>query len=142
MKKKEEKKEEEKEEEKDNNKSYNTVHIGLNIDNKYIYPVIVFLTSLFENRKPSTIYDITILTCDNMNQNYIDKINVLNNRYGTKNIKIKFINMKNDFARAITGTHISRSAYYRIALPSLLPNVDRIIYSDVDVLNFKDLTEM
>ena len=77
-----------------------------------------------------------------MNQNYIDKINVLNNRYGTKNIKIKFINMKNDFARAITGTHISRSAYYRIALPSLLPNVDRIIYSDVDVLNFKDLTEM
>ena len=49
--------------------------------------------------------------------------------------------MKNDFRGAITGTHISTAAYYRIAFPSLLPKVDRIIYSDVDVLDFKDLTE-
>ena len=130
------------ENEKDINQNYNTVHIGLNIDNKYGYPLIVFLTSLFENRKPSTNYDITILTCMNMNKNYINKINELNKRYGTKNIKITYINMQKDFRGAITDSHISRSAYYRIALPLLLPNVDKIIYSDVDVLNFKDLTEM
>jgi len=50
--------------------------------------------------------------------------------------------MKNAFKGAITGSHISTAAYYRIALPSLLPEVDRIIYSDTDVINFADLTEM
>jgi hypothetical protein len=35
----------------------NTVHVALNIDNNYIYPTIVFLTSLFENRKATTLYD-------------------------------------------------------------------------------------
>ena len=33
----------------------NTVHVALNIDNNYIYPTIVFLTSLFENRKATTL---------------------------------------------------------------------------------------
>ena len=49
--------------------------------------------------------------------------------------------MKDDFRGAITGTHISTAAYYRIALPSLLPNEDRIIYTDTGVINF-DLSEM
>ena len=119
----------------------NTVHVALNIDNNYIYPTIVFLTSLFENRKATTLYDITILT-NNMNKSYFKKINSLKEKYGDKFVKIHFINMKNDFDGVVTNTHISATAYYRIALPTVLPNVDRIIYTDVDVINFKDLTEM
>ena len=134
--------EEEKEKNEEIIKNYNTVHIALNIDNKFIYPCLVFLTSLFENRKPTTIYDITILTCENMIENYISKIISLKDKYGDKFIKIIFINMKNDFEEALTGIYISTTAYYRIALPSLLPKIDRIIYTDVDVTNFKDLTEM
>ena len=34
------------------------------------------------------------------------------------------------------------SAYYRLALSSLLPNINRIIYTDIDSVNLKDLTEM
>ena len=137
-----EKNKEEKEKNEEIIKTYNTVHIALNIDNKFIYPSLVFLTSLFENRKPTTIYDITILTCKNMLENYINKIISLKDKYGDKFIKILFINMRNDFEEALTGIYISTTAYYRIALPSLLPKIDRIIYTDVDVINFKDLTEM
>ena len=50
--------------------------------------------------------------------------------------------MKDDFKGAITGRYISTASYYRIALPSLLPYVDTIIYTDTDVINFADLTEM
>jgi lipopolysaccharide biosynthesis glycosyltransferase len=50
--------------------------------------------------------------------------------------------MGDDFKGAITGSHISLASYYRIALPSLLPDVDKIIYCDADVINFKDLSEM
>ena len=132
-----------KNEKKDNEKKENTdIQIGINIDNKYIYPCLVFLTSLLENRGPTTIYNIHILTGDSINKDYVNKINSLIKKYGKDYLKIKYYNMKDDFKGAITGSHISTAAYYRIALPSLLPNVDKIIYSDTDVINFEDLTEM
>ena len=119
-----------------------TVHLSLSIDAKYLYPSIVFLTSLLENRLPSTIYNIYILTGDSINMQHKTKINSLINKYGKDFIKITYFNMKNEFREAMTNNYISTASYYRIALPSLLPNVDRIIYSDTDVINFADLTEM
>ena len=50
--------------------------------------------------------------------------------------------MGDQFKGATSGKYISTAAYYRIALPSLLPDVDKIIYTDSDVINFKDLSEM
>ena len=50
--------------------------------------------------------------------------------------------MNDQFKKATHGRYISIADYYRIALPSLLPTVDKIIYIDTDVINFKDLTEM
>ena len=93
---------------------------------KFITPPSDILMPLFENRDPKTIYDITILTCDNIDKKLISNINSLKEDYGDKFIKIAFINMKNDFRGAITGTHISTAAYYRIAFPSLLPNVAEV----------------
>ena len=146
---KEKKKEEEEEEKKKDsqvkeidNSSQHIIHIALNIDDKYLYPTIVLLTSLLENRKPTTIYNFHILTSNYFNSDYITKIKTLINKYGEEFLKLEFINMKSAFQNAMTGTHISTVAYYRISLPSLLPNVDRIIYTDTDVINFKDLTEM
>jgi len=129
------------EEEKKNIKTHD-VHLSLSIDAKYVYPCIVFLTSLLENRAPSTIYNVYILIGDSIKSEHMSKINTLINKYGQEFIKIKYFNMKNDFKGAITNAYISTASYYRIALPTLLPNVDRIIYSDTDVINFADLTEM
>ena len=57
-------------------------------------------------------------------------------------IKSYFIyNLGNDFEGATIGL-LSLTTYYRVALPSLLPNVDKIIYTDSDVINLEDLTEM
>ena len=126
----------------DEHSDKNIIHIAINIDNKYGYPSIVFLTSLLENKKPETFYDVHVLTSPNINQKYTTKLSTLVDKYGKDNLRISFIDMKNAFKGAITGSHISTAAYYRIALPSLLPDVDRIIYSDTDVINFADLTEM
>ena len=38
-----------------------TIYLGVNIDNKYIYPFLVYITSLMDNRGPYTIYDINII---------------------------------------------------------------------------------
>ena len=121
---------------------YNSIHVALSIDNRVIYQTLVFLTSLFENRSQTTIYDIIIMICDNMNKGHISKINSLKDKYGDKFIKIQFINMKNYFQGTINDNHNPITSYYRIELPSLLPKNDRVIYIDVEVLNFGDLTEM
>ena len=150
--KEEDKKEKEKEKEKetkiddnthkDDNNKFNYIHIALTIDNKYIYPLLVFLTSLFDSRANTTFYIIHIMTSKNLRPEYFTKINSLMEKQGKDISNVTYYNMGDDFKGAITGTHISTAAYYRIALPSLLPYVDKIIYTDTDVLNFCDLSEM
>ena len=119
-----------------------TIYLGVNIDNKYIYPFLVYITSLMDNRGPYTIYDINIITSKNLRKDYIDKINSLREKYDSKYFKLSLYSLVEDFRGAITNEHISEAAYYRISLPSLLPHVDKLIYTDLDVINFCDLTEM
>ena len=56
--------------------------------------------------------------------------------------KIIFIDMKNKFKKADTNKKITTSAYYKLALPNLLPDVNRIIWMDGDTAVFEDLTEL
>ena len=71
----------------------------------------------------------------------MDKIKTVVDNFGKNRAEVVFHNIGDDFKKA-TLIYIGRATYYRIALPSLLPNVNRIIYLDGDTLNFKDLTEM
>ena len=121
---------------------YRTVHIAINIDNKYFYPCLVFLTSLLDNRNDSTFYKIHILKGNSIYYIHQEKISELVKNFGKRHVKIFYYDMENDFKGATHGYYISIADYYRIALPSLLPTVDKIIYIDTDVINFKDLTEM
>lgn len=43
---------------------------------------------------------------------------------------------------SLAGNHLPRSAYYRILLPNLLPEVDRVLYLDYDTLVLGDLTTL
>ena len=124
------------------NHTNNTVHIAINIDNKYYYPCLVFLTSLLDNRKNSTFYQLHILKGNGLNESLYEKISTIVNQYGNNHIHINYHDMNDQFKKATHGRYISIADYYRIALPSLLPTVDKIIYIDTDVINFKDLTEM
>ena len=118
------------------------INIALNIDNNYVYPCIVFLTSLLENIGFYTIYSIYILIPNNFNYNNKLKISNLINKYGKDKLNITFINMKDSYKGAVTNFYISTAAYYRLSLPSLLPYLDKILYIDSDVINFKDLSEL
>ena len=47
---------------------------------------------------------------------------------------ISFIVVENEFMEAHVERNITRAAYYRLLIPWLLPQYDRVIYSDVDIL--------
>ena len=120
----------------------NYIHLALSVDNTYIYPSIVMLTSLLDNKNESTCYSIHILTThQNFSEDSRTKINTLIDRFGKNCDELQYYDLGLDFNGATTG-YLPLMTYYKVALPSLLPDVNKIIYSDSDVLNFKDLTEM
>ena len=53
----------------------NKIHIAVNLDHHYIYPFIVFLTSLLDNKARASFYIIHILTNNSTTIDCIDKIN-------------------------------------------------------------------
>ena len=59
----------------------NIIHLSINIDDNYIYPSIVYLTSLLDNMKNSTFYTIHILSNNNLTNSSIDKINKVINKF-------------------------------------------------------------
>ena len=120
----------------------NPIQIALNIDNRYIYPCLVLLTSLLDNQANTSFYIIHILIGEKFAKRNIHKIKSLLRDKGSNNTKLNFYKIGDDFNRATHGYYISVADYYRIALPSLLPDVDKIIYIDTDIINFKDLSEM
>ena len=46
------------------------IHIAINTDNKYVYPYIVFLTSLLDNRAEYTYYIIHVVFNNYFSKNY------------------------------------------------------------------------
>ena len=111
------------------------------MNNNYVYPCIVYLTSLLHNRGKSSFYIIHILTNNSTSKESLDKINQIIDKFGNHSVELNFYNIKGDLKGA-TIKHYPLAVYYRLSLPSLLPNVDKIIYTDIDAINLEDLTEM
>ena len=129
------------EEEDDNDNIRKPVLIAISIDNKYTLPALVFLTSLMENIGDKTKYEIYIMTADDYSESNKKKFFTLIKKYGKEKLKIAFLNMKDNYVPTTYGPYISKAAYYRVYLPYLLPKVKKLIYLDVDMINFHDLSE-
>ena len=60
-----------------------------------------------------------------------------------KQLNINYFQIKqSEYSKALTNKYISKATYYKINFPSFLQNFEKIIYLDVDIINFKDLTEL
>ena len=124
-----------------NKKEKNYIHLSINIDNKYIYPSLVFLTSLFDNRANSTFYVIHLLTNDQLSNESKKKIKTTVKRFANDSAELIYHDLGDDFKGSEYG-YLPVATYYKLALPSLLPNLDKIISTDSDVICLTDLSEM
>ena len=123
--------------------SHIIIPISMSLNNDYIYPTIVAITSILENANYYTKYDFYILHTPNFLSENKNKLKYFEIKYYDK-CSINLIDMKNfKFKNAFLSGHINTiAAYYRIVLSELLPNIDKIIYLDGDTLTFNDLKEM
>ena len=89
--------------------------------------------------KDTTFYDIFILcsASDGLNRREIDRVQEF-----YSNCRIQFIDVDDTFAGGYEVRGITTPTYYRLLIPELIPQYDKVLYSDVDVLFRRDLSEL
>lgn len=118
----------------------NTVPIAFAFDNKMVMPACVCISSLLTNAEKGTFYDIFILHPAGQ-QLQKEGFEILCRNY--LNCAISYIEVDdNVFSGSYEIRGINTLTYYRLLIPELIPQYDKILYSDVDVIFRADLSEI
>jgi len=120
-------------------KSDAPVNIAFAFDEGYVKPTAVAIASLLEVSKGVCDYNIycIINNADVSGKSRASLEKLVRNYNGSNLI---FLQANNDFDKSYCGAW-PVSAYYRLMLPKLLPNMERIIYADGDIIFCNDLSE-
>ena len=117
---------------------FNYIHISICPNNNFVNLVYVAMTSILSSKATNTFicfYLIIPKEFKNKNKNFISS---LDKEYD--NFNITFIKMDERYNKAYTDKRITTEAYYRFSLGELLPNLNKIIYVDADIIAYKDLS--
>lgn len=117
----------------------NKIPIVFAFDNNLAMPAAVCLYSLFANANPSTAYQVYILhrKGECLDTSYISKVF---EQFPVHSLTLIGVDGTFDSSFEIRG--ITTPAYYRLLIPMLIHDYDRVIYSDVDVIFRQDLSEL
>ncbi len=126
----------------------NKITIAFAVDNNYAELLAVAILSILKNANKDSFLDFKILhnNLTNDNQNIILKsaqtfhncsFEFINSDSFTKKFDLdKYINNREDY------NYITNATYYRFFLPRLFPDLDKILYLDIDIVVLKDLWEL
>lgn len=118
-----------------------TINIAFASDNHYAQHMAVSIASLVKNASGHYRLCIYILH-ENLLESHIENLKVLVGL--RRNTEMYFLKLSMDDFRDFplhTGAH-SIATYFRLKLPSLLPDVDRIAYLDSDIVVCRDIQEI
>ena len=107
-------------------------------DKNFIMPTSVAITSMLDNRREDTFYDIFLIGvgCENEDVSYLEAFK------SEKNVDVHFRTADmSEFKDISQVSHVSPAAMVKFNLPKIVPEYDKLLYIDGDVLIMKDLTE-
>lgn len=110
-------------------------------DSNWLLAAGVCITSLLENAKQDTFYDIFILYGENSKE-IITKSNLSELAAKYSQCKITFRSVGKAFDKAFEIRGITTSTYYRLLIPEIIPEYGKIMYHDVDVIFRADLSDI
>ena len=121
------------------------ISISYALDDGFVYPTIVSITSIMENVNSKNIYNFYIMHPGEFTLESKNKLKSFENKY--ENCYVYFIDMKDQYKelsvhRKWNKVILTTPAYYRLSLQDLLPNIDKIIYIDGDVIALNDIKIM
>jgi len=113
------------------------VPICLSSDANYEPHLWVTIASIIDNAKSDKKYHIYILDGGIKNKDNFYRLIEKDNRFS-----IEFIDMRDQFVFAYESRHLSKAAYYRLAIFKLFKNLGKIIYLDADSYVLGDIAEL
>ena len=119
----------------------NVVELAFAADNNYFIPFFVSVLSVFVSCHKETTYNVHLLFSGELTDDNCKLLNYLRSRYNTHRIFLHHI--EDDFHDAkLFIRHITSATFYRLKLPTILSNCEKVLYLDVDIIVCKDLTEL
>ena len=110
---------------------------------KGVLPLSLALWSLLKKAADNTVYDVRILSDDVSEESQQRLIEI--GRSISPRHSISFINMKPILLERVKdeyALYLPRSAWSRIFVPELMPEVKRALYVDIDILFCDDCSEL
>lgn len=103
----------------------NVVPIVFSFDNHFILPACVCISSLLTNAKDDTFYDIFILHSPHvkLEREQLDKLLIY-----YKNCRMQYRTVDDTFENSFEVRGITVATYYRLLIPEVIPEYDKIIY--------------
>lgn len=116
----------------------NAINIVLASDDNYAQHIAVVIASIMTKTKDAVNF---FVISDNISN---DKVEKLKKTAAIFSADIEFINPSvENFANVYLSGHVSRAAYFRLALAEFLPkNVEKAIYLDVDLIVYDNIQKL
>lgn len=119
----------------------NRIPIVFSTDHNFVMPTCVTIHSLLKTKKEGVEYDINIIINDDVNdkdKEIIEKQVSLD----SPDSRVNFISIGQVFKDSFEIRDISIATYSRLLIPWLLPQYNKILYSDVDIIFKGDISEI
>lgn len=112
-------------------------------DDNYVIPASVSFLSMLENANPRYFYKLYVLHTDISEKNQ-NTLNSIVSKFN--NADLQFIDMNNKFNDEFdvmkTKAHYSKEILYKLLAPTIFPQYEQIIITDVDVVFCGDIAEI
>ena len=118
----------------------NYISIAFCLSNMYTPLTYVSMLSLLKNKLSTTFISFYLIIPEDYKSSNSDFLFSLFDQFDLFNITL--ITMDNRYKNAFVSRRMSPQTYYRFSLGELLPNLNKIIYLDSDVIVYKDLSSL
>lgn len=120
------------------------ISVAFASDEHYLAPTYIAIYSLIDKANETDEYDIYIMHSGDFPKNVVDYMESLNSL--KPNCRILWLNIEKmpqlQICSSGAVSHISNATYYRFYLADLLPNVDKCLYLDSDIVVLRDVAPL
>lgn len=120
----------------------NKIPVVFAIDDNVVMQCGVTMTSLLLNAKEDTYYDFYVLyEREKLPEQSRERLSF--SFVGRENCSVSFVEVVEDYSDFnLVGETLTMATYYRLLIPKLFPQFDKVIYADIDMIFQQDLSEL
>lgn len=120
------------------------VPVVFGADDTFFIPLVVCIQSLVENTSPENNYDIVVLA-NKFRPQYVELLSRI--AEGRPNVSIRVYDVAPflacwDLSKLKTGHRLSLATYYRLFIPELMRDYDKVLYIDGDTVLLEDIAHL